>query len=455
VAANDDRPDFNAQLRQLVDSPREDLAIEIKDWLDLSDRVVQGDLARELIGLANHGGGFLLFGFSDAAGGWTPSGVCPYDRGLYSQDRINGIVERHADPQFHCDVHSVTSITGDEHVVIRVPGDHRVPIRAKRAPEGSRLSNEVYYVRRPGPQTAPASSAQEWDDLLRRCLVAQRAELVESFRSVVRALGPEGARETLRELGADQVDALAEWEQQGRDRLTALVAERLPDEEPGRYFHGTWSVAYTLRAPAVHPSLAEFNELLMQVAGHETGWPPWWYPTRDGIRPYPYEGLIECWLAEPGTDETFPDGGHSDLWRGDPSGRMFLIRGYQEDGSERFDPGTVLSFTTPVWRVGECLLHAGRLAQAMDSDLVHFAVRWEGLAGRELRSLSPERFLFGGRIARQDSVVARADVEVARISENLPEIVKAFVQPLYDGFDLFVPPEPMYEQELAEMRRRG
>ncbi len=64
-------------LRRLLDYPREEMATEIKGWLDLSGRDVRARLAKELIALANYGGGYLLFGFVEADNGWSPSESCP------------------------------------------------------------------------------------------------------------------------------------------------------------------------------------------------------------------------------------------------------------------------------------------------------------------------------------------------------------------------------------------
>jgi hypothetical protein len=88
--------DPQLRLRQLLDYPREGMTTEIKDWLDLEERTIRANVARGLIALANHGGGYLLFGFRDLATGWEPSGSCPFDIARYSQDSINGILKRHA-----------------------------------------------------------------------------------------------------------------------------------------------------------------------------------------------------------------------------------------------------------------------------------------------------------------------------------------------------------------------
>ena len=57
-----DRPD----LQDLVENPPEVLDVELKDWIDIAnDSVAKADIARHLAALANHGGGYLLFGFHD------------------------------------------------------------------------------------------------------------------------------------------------------------------------------------------------------------------------------------------------------------------------------------------------------------------------------------------------------------------------------------------------------
>src|SRR5262249_39564617 len=92
------------QLQELVDYPREDLGTEVKDWLDLSDPDAQANLAQALLALANHGGGFVLIGFVDTATGWRPANPRPQTLNGYSQARVNGIVQKYAEPPFHCDV---------------------------------------------------------------------------------------------------------------------------------------------------------------------------------------------------------------------------------------------------------------------------------------------------------------------------------------------------------------
>jgi hypothetical protein len=111
--------------------------------------------------------------------------------------------------------------------------------------------------------------------------------------------------------------------------------------------------------------------------------------------------------------------------------------------------------TLPVWRVGEAIIHAERLAgNLVDGPAaVTFAVHYSGLAGRSLTSVDGSRLLFEGKAARQDSITLRSTVEVASIAPNLPEVVHPLLAPLYALFDFFDLPVALVTEELARMRR--
>lgn len=211
------------ELVRLLDHPLEHLATEIKDWLNLDEAAVRGDLARELIALANHGGGYVLFGFADLTTGWSPSGPCPHNLKRYSPDAINNILKAHAEPVFDCYTHHLQSSAGTQHVVVQVPGGHHAPIRSRGGPAGSRLANHVYYVRRPGPESSAPQSGAEWDALLARCVDNQIERQLESFRRIITVLqtGPTVAR-ALAELADPEADRLTQWADASLERLQHL-----------------------------------------------------------------------------------------------------------------------------------------------------------------------------------------------------------------------------------------
>ncbi|HWK32254.1 MAG TPA: hypothetical protein VNR51_01060 [Hyphomicrobium sp.] len=439
------------RLADLLIDPREDLDLEIKNWLDLrNDNEAKAIFAKAALALANHGGGFIILGLTEAEGGCVEAEGRPATLDGYSQDVINGIVQNYADPAFHCAVHIVARPDGQLFPVVAVPGNHRSPVRAKRAgPHGNIVQDNAIYVRKPGPRSEAPTSGQDWDALLARCLANRRDEMLDQIRDLISGAVPA----VVQPAGPARLD---QWIQQCLARWEALAAE-LPDDAPARCPHGYHYFAYELTGDLRAVPPGQLPEVLQRSVVRHTGWPPFWYPTRRGIEPYPIDGVVECWLGgdtEPGMFGR-RDAGHSDFWRVSRDGLAFLLRGYQEDGLEERPPATLFDVTLPVWRTGEVLLHAESLAGNLVEGpaTISFAVQYRGLAGRTLTSVTGDRLLFERQVARQDAIDLRTTVEAASIGPNLPEIVHPLLAPLYALFDFFDLPPALVNEELARMRK--
>lgn len=163
---------FRERLADLLVDPREAPDLELKNWLDLQNsNDDKATFAKAILALANHGGGFIALGLTETDIGAVEAAERPATLDSYSQDLINGIVQNYCDPPFHCAVHIVPAPAGGVFPIVAVPGGHRVPIRARRAgPNGNIIQNNAIYVRKLGPRSETPQSAQDWDDLLARCL---------------------------------------------------------------------------------------------------------------------------------------------------------------------------------------------------------------------------------------------------------------------------------------------
>lgn len=135
------------------------------------------------------------------------------------------------------------------------------------------------------------------------------------------------------------------------------------------------------------------------------------------------------------------------------------MRGFQEDGPDvaqrGFALGTVLDVTVPVWRIGEALLHAQMLASNLaEGDMeVALRVRFTGLEGRSLVSVSGDRLMFPGRdTCRQHAIVCDTRVDAFNIQDRLPEIVHSLLIPLYELFNFFQLPLVLVQEELGKMK---
>ncbi|MBX5157674.1 hypothetical protein HJB89_11125 [Rhizobium sp. NZLR8] len=443
------------RLADLLVDPQEDLEFEIKNWLNLADsNDDKAILAKSVIALANHGGGFVALGLTGTDQGYVESDNRPQTLDGYHQDLINGIVQNYCDPPFHCNVHLVRNPAGALFPIVVVPGGHRVPVRAKRGgPNGNTVTNNAIYIRKAGPRSEMPQSAQDWDELLARCLRNRRDEMFSQIRDLITGAVPQAAS-----VATDELD---QWITKSRERWTALTRHLGEDDGP-RMRHGRFLVAYQITGDRKAISGAQLRHLLSSSVVRHTGWPPFWYPSRAEIAPYPYEGTVECWLgADTQTPDELRDPAYSDFWRIDPNGLAFLIRGYQEDGEDAqrphrqaIAPGTVFDLVLPIWRIGEALLHAKRLSDNLfdGPTTVRFVAQFEGLAGRALSSIDGTRYLSENRVARQDSIRLETNIETSAIDATLPEVVHPLLTPLYGLFDFFELPMSLVAKELGRLR---
>ena len=266
--------------------------------------------------------------------------------------------------------------------------------------------------------------------------------LLESIRSILSG--------TPQEVEVSEDNTLNDWMTDSLNRFNDLINERFSDEDSSRYSHGTWYVGYQLQGDYDPVRLTEFNQILRDIQGRETGWPVWLYLSSHSI-PYVHEHTIECLIES----QRFTDGAHSDYWRASPGGLMFLLRGYQEDGSTiSHEPGAIFDFTLPIWRIAECVLHSSRLAQALSEEpmTISISVCWDGLLNRRLESWANPRYFARGSICRTNSVQSRLTYRSDHIETNLHEIINEILIPLYEAFDFTVLPESILLSEIRQLR---
>lgn len=170
-------------LSSLVGSKSEALEVEYKAWFDTSEPEARAKLARHLAALANHGGGYLIFGVDDKTK--IPQGATTLSAELFSEDAISAIVKRYLDPRFQCRVERADH-EGIKYPVVIVPAHGARPVIAiadgpsdeKRQPVGIREG--TIYIRSAGPESIAIRRPDDWTTLLERCL-RHRTDLLASI----------------------------------------------------------------------------------------------------------------------------------------------------------------------------------------------------------------------------------------------------------------------------------
>src|SRR5208337_4552372 len=117
----------DSDLSELLMGKSEDLGVEYKAWMDTSEGEARANLARHIAALANYGGGYLVFGVDESTR--QPLGETTFDRKLFGQDAIAGIVRKYLDPRVGIRVDSAEH-DGVSYPVVIVPGHGARPIVA-------------------------------------------------------------------------------------------------------------------------------------------------------------------------------------------------------------------------------------------------------------------------------------------------------------------------------------
>jgi len=435
-----------AELIRLLVEPNESLTLEYKSWLDLSTNRAKATLAKAAIALANEGGGIIIVGMRAEEGGLLLSRPRPAEMARYSQDAVNSAINRFADPEVHCELAFATHPeTQVEHAVIMVPGGMRVPMMSTRDHQGEIVAQRC-YVRKPGPRSEEPFTAEEWRGMFERCLQARREDMLDAIRLIV-------AGHSSPAVPAEHA-ALDEFCQNAQEHWLNLVAP-LPVEDPAQMRFGYYSMCFEMTGVEPAANFAELQRRMDEARRvKHTGWGPFVALTRDDLAPRVVDDAIQVWLGDPQPERIERTSDHCDFWRATRSGLLYLQRGYDEDGDDRTQPGTVFGVTLPVWRVAEALLFVSRLARLFGEDPIIFVrIHYTGLRDRVLTARGQNVILREGRNSADNEVIIETQASASQIEDNVVEIVHELLVPLYERFDFLELPLEFAARQIEEMRR--
>lgn len=174
----------DAEFFAIVKTKEESLELEFKRTLDLSDNGGKAKLAKEICALANYGGGWIVFGRDDD--GETVDEL-PKELVGIDQDMVNQISASYLTPAPHCTLRWIRDEDKDIDLpIVRVPSHGSEPIcGAKNGPDDkgkiTGIKIGTFYNRSAGPVSAPISSPAEWKDVIRRCVLSDKSQLLSAL----------------------------------------------------------------------------------------------------------------------------------------------------------------------------------------------------------------------------------------------------------------------------------
>jgi hypothetical protein len=185
----------------------------------------------------------------------------------YTQDDINGAVNRFADPHIHCELMFAKHPgTETEHAFVCVPGGSKVPIMSRRAVDGV-IHQQKCYIRKAGPRSEEPFNSEEWRTVLDRCVRAGRNDMLDAIRAIVHGTAGQST-------DAVTEEGLLHFAERANARWQELL-EPLPATDPARMRHGYREFAFELRGIAPAVGLAELRRRIHEAGQTQhTGWPP-------------------------------------------------------------------------------------------------------------------------------------------------------------------------------------
>jgi hypothetical protein len=335
--------------------------------------------------------------------------------------------------------------------VIRVPSHGQVPVCAKRdgphdngQPQGIRSG--VHYIRVAGPRSVAIEGPELWRDVLRRCVLAERATLLASIGQLFDR--PQASPDDFDALTAALDGVITDWNELGQVTWPVDVADnraafafRLVDDQ------GNPPPAIPLATldRAIREASAYSQEIMREGAAFDAGWGA---TTRAQVTLVDdREGYELRRLPGPEDRYTLPL-----LWRVSVDGMGVEITAIPEDspwvheaveGRGRTRPWPPGERLTPSFQTDTMAQRVGfvrKLAESFPEAVrCEFMVDYLGLAERALDDPNPGVYFSFDRTSSVDARRHRVSVSVAALTAELPEVTAALVAPifrLFDGWDI-------------------
>lgn len=421
------------------------MEFEVKTWLDMDSKSSKAKIAKELIALENHGGGYLIIGFDDKS--MLPDEENrPAHLDEYSVDRINSIIAKFAEPKFHVN----TTIQKDSiwrgYPFIQVYWNTQVPVRSCSEDTEKNIIENKYYIRRPWPISDIPKDWLEWDQFIKKCVLKQRREIADVITSFINQWWEWILHRHFRFEGDTwvEIDRLDTYVKQS---LNKWKIENSKLEDSSKTKNKYWYYYFSSRIIWTIKNKVHMKFLLDKIRNFRKYT---WWPIFLIIRKQPefIDDSIELSLL----DQWF-ESDHSDFWRVWKDGINFVLRGYQEDCRDDYKPWEVFDLTIPIWRLWEYLLHILDLGNSLYEEgfQVIFEWEWNGLQNRTLVSLEEMRFIPWNYVCQDNIYKFRISIWDKEIQDILPLVLQKILSWLYEKFNLFEASYELYEEQAHQM----
>ena len=337
------------------------------------------ELVKDVLGMANSKGGFVVVGVSEGGGGFIWDGLTPEQAQTWDTTRLNRFLQNYSDPPINALLRKVL-YNDKRFVIIEVPQFSDTPHICQKEFPGV-LTAPTLYVRTDNNETAPVRTSADFRAVVERATRNRSDALLTAVRSILvggvrpmSAAAPSARDQFLRQ----RSDAVAKFEAQNPFKDKGYTGFREACFFPEQ-FEEAWLAFYQLRDAAERAHI-DF-----------TGWPFLFIHRNRPDVTYAIQNGLETLVAT----QDFAGNDMLDLWRFLQSG-FFYQRTLMWEDTRKDPAGARLhaaDFGAIAAYAGEAVYCLTRLYDGLlgDDEEVSFVMRLWGTQDRRLTSLDPPR----------------------------------------------------------------
>ena len=340
--------------------------------------------------------------------------------------------------------------TGDEHAFVEIAGGMQQPFFAKKPFVGV-INKLACYIRKPGPKSEEPHTAQEWRDMLNRCMRANRDSLLDSIRTIIsgRPLDTSPTQSNEQQLREFMAASKARWQERLDD---------VEEDDVARLRRGYWAFAFSIVGVSAWPTLNDLRRTLEEARPAGLRHRLFADVAGRGRSPYAAEGSIEAWTGHPEAD-LYRSPYSCSFWRATLGGEFYHLEGFFEDSeSSRDEPGTRHYHDLSIQLHAMMLKLAARIARSVGEEAeIVISSEMTGLKGRCLTSSQAWwPILPGEGLCSIDNVVLQPRrLALQQIDDNLVEVLYDFLYPLYEKFNFHELKLGWVESAVEKVRSDG
>lgn len=349
---------------------RKDLDYKAANAWDESDKKACCEIVKDILGMANTDGGYVVIGVAEEQGVFKWTGLTADQLATWDTSRLNRFLQNYAEPPINARLVKIEN-EGATFVLIEVPVFSDTPHLCQKGYPGV-LTAPALYVRTDNNETAPVSSSADFRAVVERSVRNRSDRLLESFRAILTG-SADAASEGDRDLFEQQIAEAFE---------SAASRDPYPDKGYTGYYQCVAAPSRFVRDRFPLPYLRGAAD---KASVNYRGWP---FLFVDEQHTYVVQDGIETTVQ---TDD-FNGNDMYDFWQLRCSGLLVHQALMREECMARHqEVGAFAAVTEVVSYVAEAVDSMGRLYTALDlaGEDISLELRLRGTNERVLRSIDP------------------------------------------------------------------